>query len=105
MPAKSLGTRFTFVIIVFALASGCSGTNWAMNELVDGTAKLDGKPVTNAVVEFVPIADAKKQPPISRGTTDDKGHFVLSCDNKKPGAVIGKHTVLVRVGRGEDEGK
>src|SRR5437763_16186290 len=76
-----------------------------MKEQVDGTVKLDGKPVANAVVEFVPSGDPKKQAPLSRGTTDDKGHFVLTCDNKKSGAVIGKHTVLILVGRSEDESK
>jgi len=105
MPAKSLGTRRWLAAVLVALAAGCSGDNWVMNEQVDGTVKLDGKPVANAVVEFVPSVDTKKQAPVSRGTTDEKGHFVLECDNKKSGAVIGKHSVLVLTGRGEDDAK
>ena len=105
MPAKSLATRFGLAAVLFALAAGCSADNWVMNEQVEGTAKLDGKPVVNAVVQFVPSGDPKKQAPLSRGTTDDKGHFVLACDNKKSGAVIGKHNVVILVGRGEDDGK
>ena len=105
MPAKSLAPRLVFAVGLFALATGCSADKWVMNEQVDGTVKLDGKVVANAVIEFVPSGDPKKQAPVSRGTTDDKGHFVLACDNKKSGAVIGKHTVLVLVGRSEDEGK
>jgi hypothetical protein len=105
MPVKSLAPRFGLAAALFALAAGCSGNNWVMNEQVDGTAKFDGKPLANAVIEFVPAADGKKQPWLSRGTTDEKGHFVLTCDNKKSGAVVGPHSVLVYVGRGEGDGK
>jgi len=105
MPSTPLCVRLGLVALLLALTAGCSGENWTMNEQVDGTVKLDGEPLANAVVEFVPDLDKKKQAPISRGTTDDKGHFVLTCDNKKPGAVIGKHNVLVHTGRTEGDGK
>lgn len=103
MPTTSACVRLGVVALLLAFAAGCSGENWVINEQVEGTVKLDGKPLANVAVEFVPTGDPKKQPPLSHGTTDDKGHFVLTCDNKKPGAVVGKHSVLVIVGRSEGD--
>ena len=75
-----------------------------MNEKVEGTVKLDGTPLANVLVEFVPNLKSKEQAPVSRATTDSSGHFVLMCMNEKPGAVVGKHNVLIRVGRGGQSG-
>src|SRR5262249_17885169 len=61
--------------------------------------------LAGVVVQFVPTGEPKKQPPISHATTDDKGRYVLMCENNKSGAVIGKHSVLIIVGRSEDENK
>jgi hypothetical protein len=33
--------------------------------------------------------------------TDEQGHFKLQCDNGKPGALVGKHHVVVLQGRGD----
>jgi hypothetical protein len=82
------------------LAAGC-GPTWTMNQQVDGVAKLDGKPLANVRIQFVPDVDPKVQAPTSTATTDAEGRFQLNCDNQKPGAVIGKHNVLVFVGRGD----
>ncbi len=85
--------------IVLALA-GCSrSTSYTQNESVEGTVTLDGAPVANAVVQFVPDIDPKVQAPSSSGYTDEKGHFKLTCENTKPGAVVGKHNVVVFPGR------
>ncbi|MDB5312038.1 MAG: hypothetical protein JWO38_6240 [Gemmataceae bacterium] len=90
--------------------AGCSRTpSYTQNESVEGTVTLDGVPVANAVVQFVPDVNQSTQTPPSSGYTDEKGHFSLACDNKKPGALIGKHNVVVLPGRGgaadEDEAK
>src|SRR5262249_16822671 len=98
MPTKSQVTRLALAAVLFALAAGCSSNNWVRNEQVEGTVKLDGKAVPNVMVQFVPTGEPKKQPPISHATTDEKGHFVLMCENNKSGAVIGKHSVLIIAG-------
>jgi hypothetical protein len=81
-------------------AIGCGARNWPMNEQVEGTVKMDGAPLPNVMVQFVPDLDPKRQAPQSAGMTDENGHFTLTCDNKKPGAVLGKHNVVVIAGRG-----
>ena len=88
--------------LLLLLCSACGRRSWAMNEQVEGTVKLDGTPLANVMVQFVPDLDPKVQAPQSSAVTDEKGHFVLTCDNKKPGAVIGKHNVLVLAGRGDN---
>jgi len=62
---------------------------------VEGTVTLDGKPLDNVLVEFLPEASAGSSLRRSTGKTDAAGHFQLTCDNQRPGAVIGPHRVLV----------
>jgi hypothetical protein len=81
---------------LLVLAAGCSGQNFTLNESVEGTLKIDGKPLAGVVVQFLPEGD---NIPSSRGTTDEQGHFTLTCENKGPGAVVGKHRVVVLQGR------
>ncbi len=84
------------------LAVGACRPSWKYNEQVEGTVKMDGAPVANALVRFVP-EDPKYQGPASSGYTDAKGHFSLACENGKAGAVVAKHNVLVMPGRGGEE--
>jgi hypothetical protein len=64
---------------------------------VEGTVKLNGKPLAGVEVRFAPETDPDAaSAPFSRAFTDANGHFNLECDNKKPGAVTGKHVVIVR---------
>jgi hypothetical protein len=82
---------------------GCNqGPVYEMNKEVRGTLTLDGKPLVNVNVQFVPEPKASQpnlQCPLSMGVTDEKGNFALACDNGKPGAVIGRQRVVVPQGR------
>jgi hypothetical protein len=84
-------------LVLLLLASGC-GKSWPQNDSVEGTVKLDGVAVPNVMIKFVP-SDDDAQGPSSSGYTDDKGHYQLTCENNKLGAVIAKHNVLVLQGR------
>ena len=89
--------------LALVLAAGCgSGRNWKYNEQVEGAVKMDGAPVPNVLVRFVPD-DPTVQGPTSSGYTDEKGNFTLTCENGKKGAVLAKHNVLVIAGRGPEE--
>jgi hypothetical protein len=82
---------------------GCNqGPVYEMNKDVRGTLTLDGKPLANVNIQFVPEPKASQpnlQCPLSMGVTDEKGNFELACDNGKPGAVIGRQRVVVPPGR------
>jgi hypothetical protein len=69
---------------------------------VSGRVKLDGRPLANATVQFVPVtgADQQEPPPSSVGTTDKDGRYelVFSNDANTKGAVVGKHKVIITLG-------
>lgn len=63
---------------------------------VEGTVTVNGKPLPRAVVTFMPLLDHFGAETVSVGTTDEKGHFTLTCQvNGLPGAVTGTHVVTV----------
>ena len=86
---------------LLAAVVGCSGgPKFAP---VSGVVKLDGKPYAKAVVSFQPIGTDDNPNP-GRGSsayTDENGRFVLRCDNKINGALVGKHLVRIMT-RGND---
>lgn len=67
--------------------TGCGGSNVVS---VSGTLTYKGKPVTNAIVHFVPQTGRP-----SMGETDANGQFTLTYDPQTKGAEIGTHKVFV----------
>src|SRR5438128_11134755 len=59
---------------------------------VKGTVKSNGKPLSQIMVEFIPNAP---KGPRSVGTTDENGQYTLACDDKRPGAMVGPHRVVL----------
>jgi hypothetical protein len=85
--------------LLLLAGGGCGKKSPPLNESVEGTAKIDGTPLANVTIQFVP--DGTVALPTSSATTDEQGHFKLQCENGKPGAVLGKHHVVVLQGRGD----
>jgi hypothetical protein len=83
--------------LLFVVASGC-GKTLVFNDSVDGTVKLDGKPLGNAHVQFVPDEPGVKAPG-STGITDENGRYRLTREDGEPGALVGKHLVVLVRGR------
>ncbi|MCC9609044.1 hypothetical protein LOC68_07210 [Blastopirellula sp. JC732] len=81
-----------FALLAIAVGGGCSSGNRAGVELaeVTGVVTLDGKPVKQVEVMFMPEGGAIE----SRGITDDEGKFVAYYPPAYPGAIPGKHHVL-----------
>jgi len=79
-------------IVVSGLAAGCGPP---FNKKVEGVVTLDGKPLANVLVQFVPLGSTGAQRPISSGTTDADGSFKLTSGKNKNGAIIGKHKVVI----------
>ena|SRR5579862_8673463 len=90
-------TSFCLCIGLVLTTAGCAAKRLPQLVEVEGQVLLDGEPLPKAAIEFVPeLADFGAQYN-SRAITDDEGHFKLVCGkSQEPGAVIGKHRVVVR---------
>lgn len=86
------------VAAILATIGGC-GTSKFRYAPVSGQVLLDGDPVPNARIVFMPVAAGteKEAGPYSNGTTDAEGHYTLSTVAPRPrrGAVVGTHRVIV----------
>jgi hypothetical protein len=60
---------------------------------VAGVVRLDGKPLKNVVVRFVPVNDFGPDY-LASGVTDESGRFTLMC-NGQSGACAGENRVTV----------
>jgi hypothetical protein len=64
---------------------------------VSGVVLLDGKPMPDAIVQFIPEPDKNTEGSTSSGKTDGEGRFRLRSEDKyaRDGAVVGFHRVVV----------
>lgn len=87
--------RFAYcatLLIGLAAFIGCGGDKFKM-AAVEGTVKLDGKPLDKIMVEFWPQSDG----PRSFAETDSEGHFkLITDDGKREGASVGSHKVILK---------
>jgi hypothetical protein len=61
-----------------------------------GVVVIDGKPLANASVTFVPMLNDFGAESYAVGVTDEQGRFTLTCRyNNQPGAAAGPNVVLV----------
>src|SRR2546429_97189 len=85
-------------LLLLVAAAGCgSGPKVAP---VTGKVTLDGNPLANAYVSFQPLSGGKMDAAGggSYGTTGTDGSYtLLMVESDKPGAVIGKHRVDIRI--------
>lgn len=81
--------RKIYLVFLAVVLSGC-GSNSPMVP-VSGIVKLDGQPLVNASVSFVPQGNGKQ----ATGTTDEKGKFVLSTIDPRDGAMPGTYKVVI----------
>jgi hypothetical protein len=79
---------FAFAFAACALSAGCGSSSDVVP--VSGTLTYQGKPVTDAIVHFVPESGRP-----SLGETDASGQFTLTYDPETKGAKLGKHRVFV----------
>lgn len=82
--------------------AGCGGSKFDFAS-VSGQILLDGKPVENARVVFMPTASGKdgEAGPYSNGETDEQGRYKLESATEKStkGAVVGFHRIIVSTRR------
>ncbi|SRR5581483_6929235 len=78
---------------LFALA-GCSrGPQFAD---VEGTVTLNGRPLKDVEVLFMPDPGTGTVGPASASYTDEKGYYQLRTNKGQGGAVVGTHRVCIR---------
>jgi hypothetical protein len=82
--------RWSAMAAVLFLA-GCGGSDLNLAP-VEGIVTLDGKPIPDAAVLFLP--DDPTMGPPAAGTTDGEGRFTLITANL-PGAAVGSHRVAI----------
>jgi hypothetical protein len=86
--------RLTVALTLFACC-GC-GPKLPPIVPVEGVVTINGKPVANALVVFMPVLERFGMETISTATTDEHGHYTLICQTAQtPGAVTGSHIVTV----------
>ncbi len=96
--------RRLVVCLVAVALSGCS-RGIPMGQ-VDGIVRLDGAPLADAMVTFIP---EDRKLPQSTGFTDSEGRFQLRCNNGQLGATVGNHRVIAidaaraPAGKGKDD--
>ena len=79
-------------LAMMVLLVGCSDAPTDLPKLgkVSGVVTLNGKPLPNAIVSFIPFKGAP-----SAAITDAEGKYVLHYKNGELGAAIGEHRVEV----------
>jgi len=73
------------------LLAGCSGTRSDLG-LVSGAIKLDGQPLPDALVQFVPQGGTGV---VSTGRTDSSGHYYMMASRSAKGASLGPNRVRI----------
>jgi hypothetical protein len=81
--------RYGFPLACAVAIGGCGGEK---RQPVRGTVTLDGKPLVEALVAFMP-AESTGSP--SFATTDSRGQYRLQQNEEKKGAARGRYTVRI----------
>lgn len=79
----------TLILLSVVAIAGCSdGRPTRIN--VSGQVLIDGQPLTQGIVQFVPIGARP-----SAGNLDTEGRFTLTCYDGGDGIVPGTHQVMI----------
>jgi hypothetical protein len=81
------------VLMVAVCLVGCGRPEVELGS-VTGTVTLDGKPLSNAFVQFVPSRGGRA----AGGATDETGHYELDYSAQDKGALVGTAKVLISTG-------
>jgi hypothetical protein len=84
-------TLLSIVVITILIQLGCNGKTYIPTEFVEGTVTLDGVPLDDVVVTFLPVNFGE----LGYASTDAEGKFRVSTFNGKSGAgtTVGEYSV------------
>ncbi|PQO25092.1 hypothetical protein C5Y96_26690 [Blastopirellula marina] len=87
---------FSIIVVLLAAMTGCGADNGKFSyQPVSGTVTMDGEPLANATVAFVPQSSGLESGRPSTGMTDASGKFHLQSLGGENGAVVGDHVVSI----------
>lgn len=78
-------------LLLVVLMVACWGCRPVGPSPVAGVVKLDGKPLANASVQFLPVGEGRD----ATATTNAAGEFVMSTIDPRDGVFPGKYKVLI----------
>jgi len=94
------GTRRRLVLktvfLAVALAPLCGCGRDSPPAAVEGTLRMNGTPLDNCLVTFLPEPGRETKVPHSSGLTDVAGSYRLRFDNQQEGAAVGWHRITVQ---------
>ena len=80
--------QFAAFVLLAGAIIGCGNSDLGS---VNGTVRLGGQPLENALVTFTPVAGGRP----AAGKTDSSGYYELVFSRDDEGALIGEHTVSI----------
>lgn len=86
------------IVLMSIFCAGCTLPNSSTVQLVPVTGEvlMDGKPLADAKVLFIPQnKDLGVRFAMSHAVTDENGKFMLQLPDERPGAYVGWHHVLI----------
>ena len=87
----------------FLLVTGC-GPSGPATYPVTGTITMDGKPIADATIAFVPMGGESDGRKTASGRTDAQGMYALTTFAKDDGALAGEYGIKVEKYEGGNEG-
>ena len=78
-------------IVAIATASGCQRVEFAS---VNGLVTLDGKPIPDVEVQFLPVPNQRVNHPPTSAYTDADGEYTI-VGTKEYGVLVGIHNVCI----------
>ena len=82
---------FLSVGLIALFVTGCGSSDGPKLGSVTGSVTLNGLPLSNATVEFIPSGGGRN----SIATTDASGAYSLMYTSDAEGAIVGPHTVRI----------
>ncbi len=100
--AKRSGANpLALALLLAGVSLGCGGSGSYGLAPVSGVVTLDGAPVAQAEVVFQPVGgeDNPTPGPSSMSRADAEGRYQLTTIRNEPGAVVGKHRIVITTPR------
>ncbi|MFI4874815.1 MAG: hypothetical protein ACIALR_05740 [Blastopirellula sp. JB062] len=94
----NLRSLFVSPLLWLFVFAGCGGGDQAKMAPVSGRIFLDGKPMGDLSISFVPQTASLKEPEVGPGSlakTDAEGRYSLTAVDGRSGAVVATHIVRI----------